>query len=66
MFPLDTLLTYLAAVMLVVISPGPDNILAISRGLSQGRGAAVSTYRQVIRLISVRRARTEEVALYES
>ena len=41
--PADTLLAYLAAVMLVVISPGPDNILAISRGLSQGRMAAVLT-----------------------
>jgi threonine/homoserine/homoserine lactone efflux protein len=28
-------------VLLVVIAPGPDNILAISRGLSQGRAAAV-------------------------
>ena len=37
MFPIEILITYLAAVMLVVISPGPDNILAISRGLSQGR-----------------------------
>lgn len=37
MFPTDILLTYLAAVLLVVLSPGPDNILAISRGLSQGR-----------------------------
>lgn len=36
MFPTDILWTYLAAVLLVVISPGPDNILAISRGLSQG------------------------------
>ncbi|MEY4748058.1 MAG: hypothetical protein RIQ60_272 [Pseudomonadota bacterium] len=40
MFPLDTLLTYLVAALVVVISPGPDNILAISRGLSQGRTAA--------------------------
>jgi threonine/homoserine/homoserine lactone efflux protein len=36
MFPTEILITYLAAVLLVVISPGPDNILAISRGLSQG------------------------------
>ena len=41
MFPLDTLLAYFAAVLLVVIAPGPDNILAIGRGLSQGRAAAV-------------------------
>jgi threonine/homoserine/homoserine lactone efflux protein len=40
MFPLDTRLAYLAACVLVVVSPGPDNILAISRGLSQGRLAA--------------------------
>ena len=40
MFPLDLLLTYLAACLIVVIAPGPDNILAISRGLSQGRAAA--------------------------
>ncbi len=41
MFPTDILLAYLAAVLLVVISPGPDNILAIGRGLSQGRVAAM-------------------------
>jgi len=40
MFPIDTLLAYLAACVVVVLSPGPDNILAISRGLSQGRLAA--------------------------
>jgi threonine/homoserine/homoserine lactone efflux protein len=40
MFPPDLLATYLAAVLVVVIAPGPDNILAISRGLSQGRIAA--------------------------
>ncbi len=40
MFPTDILLTYLAAVMVVVIAPGPDNLLAIGRGLSQGRLAA--------------------------
>jgi threonine/homoserine/homoserine lactone efflux protein len=36
MFPTDILFAYLAAVLLVVVSPGPDNILAVSRGLSQG------------------------------
>ncbi len=41
MFPTDTLTAYLAATLLVVIAPGPDNILAISRGLSQGRAAAI-------------------------
>lgn len=40
MFPTDILLAYLAACLVVVLSPGPDNILAISRGLSQGRLAA--------------------------
>ena len=40
MFPADILLAYLAAVIVVVMAPGPDNILAISRGLSQGRAAA--------------------------
>ena len=39
-FPTEILAAYLAAVVLVVIAPGPDNILAISRGLSQGRAAA--------------------------
>jgi threonine/homoserine/homoserine lactone efflux protein len=37
MVPPEILFAYLAAVLLVVMSPGPDNILAISRGLSQGR-----------------------------
>jgi threonine/homoserine/homoserine lactone efflux protein len=40
MFPIDTLLAYVAACIVVVVSPGPDNILAIGRGLSQGRLAA--------------------------
>jgi len=40
LFPADVLLAYLAAVLVVVIAPGPDNILAIGRGLSQGRIAA--------------------------
>lgn len=43
MFPLDVFAAYLAAVLLVVISPGPDNILAVSRGLSQGRVAAMAS-----------------------
>lgn len=41
MFPPDILLAYFGAVLLVVISPGPDNILAVSRGLSQGRLAGM-------------------------
>lgn len=40
MFPADILAAYLVAVLVVVIAPGPDNILAIGRGLSQGRLAA--------------------------
>lgn len=40
MFPPEILTAYLAACLLVVMAPGPDNILAIGRGLSQGRGAA--------------------------
>lgn len=40
MFPTDVLLAYLAACLVVVLAPGPDNILAISRGLSQGKAAA--------------------------
>jgi threonine/homoserine/homoserine lactone efflux protein len=40
MFTTEILLAHLAAVLLVVIAPGPDNILAIGRGLSQGRMAA--------------------------
>ena len=40
MFPTDVVLAYLAACTLVVVSPGPDNLLAIGRGLSQGRLAA--------------------------
>jgi threonine/homoserine/homoserine lactone efflux protein len=43
MFPTEILIPYLAAVLLVVVSPGPDNILAISRGLSQGPIAATLT-----------------------
>ncbi len=41
MFPTEVLLAYLAAVLLVIVAPGPDNILALSRALSQGRGAGV-------------------------
>lgn len=40
MFPTDILLAYLVAVLIVVVAPGPDNILAVSRGLSQGTVAA--------------------------
>ncbi len=40
LFPPEILLAYLVAMFIVVISPGPDNLLAISRGLSQGPLAA--------------------------
>jgi threonine/homoserine/homoserine lactone efflux protein len=43
MFPIEVLAAYLAAVLVIVIAPGPDNILAISRGLSQGRTAAIAS-----------------------
>lgn len=41
MFPLEVFLAYTLACLLLVISPGPDNLLAIGRGLSQGKLAAV-------------------------
>lgn len=41
MFPIETWLTYSAACILLVLSPGPDNLLAVGRGLSQGKLAAV-------------------------
>ncbi|CAM3856589.1 LysE family translocator [Bordetella tumulicola] len=40
MFPMEVLITYLFACGIIVVSPGPDNILALSRGLSQGSAAA--------------------------
>ena len=40
MFPIEILITYTLACLLLVISPGPDNILAIGRGMSQGKLAA--------------------------
>lgn len=41
MFPLSIWLAYTAACLLLVLAPGPDNLLAIGRGLSQGKVAAV-------------------------
>ncbi|MGF1683828.1 LysE family translocator [Photobacterium minamisatsumaniensis] len=41
MFPLEVWLAYSIACLLLVISPGPDNLLAVGRGLSQGKLAAV-------------------------
>ncbi|WP_448566316.1 LysE family translocator [Thalassotalea ganghwensis] len=40
MFTTEIFITYTLACLLLVISPGPDNILAISRGLTQGKLAA--------------------------
>lgn len=40
MFPTDILIAYLGACVLVILAPGPDNLLVVSRGLSQGRAAA--------------------------
>lgn len=41
MFPLSVWLAYTAACVLLVLAPGPDNLLAIGRGLSQGKLAAI-------------------------
>lgn len=41
MFPIEVWITYSAACLLLVLSPGPDNLLAIGRGLSQGKLAAL-------------------------
>lgn len=43
MFPIEVWITYTIACLLLVISPGPDNILAIGRGLSQGKIAACAS-----------------------
>lgn len=41
MFPIEVVVTYTLACLVLVVSPGPDNLLAIGRGLSQGKVAAV-------------------------
>lgn len=41
MFPFEIWAAYTAACLLLVLSPGPDNLLAIGRGLSQGKSAAI-------------------------
>ena len=43
MISIEIWLTYTLACILIILSPGPDNILAVSRGLRQGRLAAVVT-----------------------
>lgn len=40
-FPIDIWLAYTAACLLLVLAPGPDNLLAVGRGLSQGKTAAI-------------------------
>lgn len=40
MFPISVWFAYTAACVLLVLAPGPDNLLAIGRGLSQGKLAA--------------------------
>lgn len=40
MFPIETWFAYTAASILIVLAPGPDIVLSIARGLSQGRRAA--------------------------
>lgn len=39
-FPFEIWLAYTVACVLIVLTPGPDIILSIARGLSQGRLAA--------------------------
>ena len=40
MFPIDIWLAYTVASVLIVLAPGPDIVLSMARGLSQGRLAA--------------------------
>ncbi len=40
MFPVENFLAFTIASLLLIVSPGPDNLLAVARGLSQGRVAA--------------------------
>ena len=41
MISLEIWLLYTAACILIIVSPGPDNLLAVGRGVSQGRLAAI-------------------------
>lgn len=41
MFPIDIWLAYTLACIFIVLAPGPDIVLSIARGLSQGRLAAM-------------------------
>lgn len=40
MFEIDLIL-FLAASLALIVAPGPDNILVLTRGVAQGRGAAL-------------------------
>ncbi len=39
--PETDLILFLAASLVVIVAPGPDNILVLTRGIAQGRGAAL-------------------------
>jgi len=41
MIEFDVIVAYTLACTVIILAPGPDNILALSRGLSQGRIAAL-------------------------
>lgn len=43
MISIETFFSYTLACALIILSPGPDNLLAIARGLSQGKLAAFVT-----------------------
>ena len=36
------LILFLTASLVVIVAPGPDNILVLTRGVKQGRGAALA------------------------
>lgn len=42
-FQLNIWFAYTAACLLLVLAPGPDNLLAVARGLSQGKAAAIAS-----------------------
>ena len=41
MIPIDVLLAFLAASVLITIAPGPDNLMVLSVGISRGRAAGI-------------------------
>ena len=42
MLTVDQTLLYLPAVAIIIAIPGPDMLLSLSRGLTQGRGAGLA------------------------